>query len=354
MTRILRNLIPLIIMSGLFLSGCAAPQRTRILYPEPPAKPYLEYIQTFYSQHQFPKSGFQSFMEGLVGEAPPAKFLRPFGVASNGKGKVYISDPLLKNIRIYDFNNKTVNFMSKQPMGSPYGLAVDSAGRLYVADTDSKSILVYDSNEKPLFSFGAGEIEKPVKLAINERLGRIYVTDPKAHQVGVFDMKGAHLFNFGQRGEEEGDLHAPTGVAVGKDNRVYVSEGLNARVQVFDADGNYLFKFGERGDHLTQFEFPKDLAFDSEGHLHIVDSRKGALLTYSAEGDMLLYTGTGGPTYRELGFGTPTSIWIDPDDRIYIVDLLNQRLAVWQYLSEEYLRKHPIEAAVGSAAQGGE
>jgi len=33
----------------------------------------------------------------------------------------------------------------------------------------------------------------------------------------------------------------------------------------------------------------------------------------------------------------PKAIYIDASDRIYIVDQLNKRLSVWQYLNADYL-----------------
>lgn len=327
------------------LAGCAAPKDARILWPPPPAEPRMEFIGVFYSQDEFPKTGFQRFVEGLAGKPELARFRSPFGIVSDGKGKVYVSDPGDLNIRIYDFNQRQVHYLSERPLGKPYGLALDGAGNLYVADTQSDTVLVYGPDGRPLRAIGSAEtLQRPVFLALNERLGRLYVSDAAGHKVEVFALAdGRHLFTIGGGvGGGEGELLGPQGLAIDGEDRLFVAEGHNARVQVFDADGRFLYTFGARGDQPSQFEQPRDLAFDSAGNLHVVDARKGALLTFTADGRPLLYTGTGGQTHLALGFGIPTSIHIDATDRIYVADLLTRRFAVWQYLSEDYLRRHPV------------
>jgi hypothetical protein len=112
---------------------------------------------------------------------------------------------------------------------------------------------------------------------------------------------------------------------------------------VFDADGKFLYTFGERADRISGFEGPKDLAFDSEGNLHILDVRKSALLSYSPDGKLLLFTGGERAMNSPVGFAMPASIWIGKDDRLYITDSFNMRFSVWQYLSEAYLREHPLK-----------
>ena len=56
----------------------------------------------------------------------------------------------------------------------------------------------------------------------------------------------------------------------------------------------------------------------------------------------MLTTGTGNPSSHKMGFGMPSSIFIDANDRIYVADSLNKRFSVWQYLSKAYLAKYPV------------
>ncbi len=323
------------------------PPKPRVFWPTPPAPAKLEYIGTFYTEDQFPKSGIQRLVKNLFGKQDSLKFKYPFDVATDGQGKVYISDPGYSNIWVYDFNRKTVGFLSDQPIGKPYFLAVDSQQRLFVSDAESRSILVFSAAGKPLASLGGSLFKHPGGLALDEKRERLYVSDVERHEIVVIDLQGRHLFSFGRRGGNDGEFIGPQGLAVDREGNLFVVDALNARVQVFDPEGKFLRKFGVRGDAVGNLEGPRDLVFDSDGNLQLVDVRKAALLTYSPAGELLLYTGAGKATPAELGFAMPTGICIDSNDLMYVVDFMNKRFAIWQYLSAAYLQAHPLPAASG-------
>jgi len=329
----------------LLLSGCSsAPTLPRLFWPPPPEQPRLEFIGAYSAVEDFPKTSGQRFAEKLTGQQIVPAFKTPFGIASNGKGTVYVSDIHDRNLRVIDMNAHTIEYFTKEFLfATPLGLAVDSWGNLYVADGAKGKVLVFGPGKQPLFTFGTPEvISKPAYLAINEKLGRIYVSDGDGHKVVVFDLQGQHLFSFGKKGSEDGELFSPQGLAIDRDGKVYVADMFNARIQIFDTEGKYLSKFGQRGDKLWQFDRPKSLAFDSEGHLYVLDSRKAAILIYATDGRLLLATGGGGATSHKMGFGMPASIFIDANDRIYVADSLAKRFSVWQFLSKDYLTKYPV------------
>jgi DNA-binding beta-propeller fold protein YncE len=326
----------------LLLAGCAGKtERPRLFWPTPPSEPRLEYINTFYSQLDFQGMTGKQAMRSFLGEEPEL-FKIPFGVASDGAGKVFVSDPGSLNVLIYDFNTQSQSSLMKQSSGLPYGMDYSQRDRLYVAMPQEGEVHVFSPKGQPLFSFGKDQMAKPFNLAVDDRSGRVFVADTEKHQVFVYDLEGQFQYSIGRQGYGEGEFFVPAGVDVGPDGRVYVVETLNARFQIFEPDGTFIRAVGERGDRVWQFDAPKDIAVDSEGNVHVVDFRQGALKTFSSEGDFLLYTGAGQSTNQILGFGAPSSIAIDSHDRIYIADLVNRRFSVWQYLSKEYLKKHPI------------
>lgn len=329
----------------LVLASCAdSPDRPlRILWPPPPERPILEFIGAYSHEDDFPVTANQRLVKLMVAERPLGLKM-PFGIVSDGKGKVYVSDIRDRSIKVFDFNAKKVSYLTDGPFyDMPLGLALDGAGNLFVADGEKGKVLVFSPQGTPLFSFGDKEIfGRPAYIAINNRLGRIYVSDGRRHRIAVFDIKGSSLFFIGGPGAEKGQFAAPQGIAVDKKDRLFVADMLNARIQVFDAEGNFLYTFGKQGRESTYFENPKDLSFASDGNLYILDHRKALLFTYTPEGKLLLITGGAKRTSSRLGFSTPASIYIDSTDRVYITDQLNRRFSVWQYLSEDYLRNHPI------------
>lgn len=333
----------LLCLCAIILAGCSAKNPDfRVLWPPPPQTPKMEFLGVYYSERDLHKSDRDKLIASMIGGEQGLAFDFPFGIASDSQEKVYVSDSGKKQIHVVDFGKGRISRLGVSTAGAPMGITVDSNGNIYVVVAETKNVLVYSVDHKPLFNFGSDVFEKPTKVALDEERGKIYVTDIKKCTVEVFDLKGNHLSSFGSPGVGDGQLWKPTGLAVDDEGNIYIAENLNARISVFDINGEYLRSFGERRDNIGGFEMPKDIAIDSEGHLHIIDSRKAGILTYSKEGSLLLYTGFGKPTPDVLGFGMPTSIFIDKRDRIFVADLLNKRIAVWQYLNEDYLNRNPI------------
>lgn len=344
MPTVLRMLFCLIAL--LIFSGCAEKNRPlRVLWPVPPEEPKLEFVGVYYSELDFNKEAKGKITAMLVGSNNINSFKSPFGIASNGEGVVYVSDLHLNNIRTFDFNKETVGFLSSsRQFRTPLDLNVDSRGQIYVADGSESVVKVLAPTGIVEKKIGNKDLlTNPAYLAINEKLGRIYVSDSKGHRIAVFNMEGEHLFSFGERGGEPGQFFSPQGLAVRKsDDSIFVADRMNARIQVFDKDGNFLRQFGERGSRWYQFEAPKDLAFDSDENLYIIDQRRSSIYTYSPEGEILLVTGGDPSEAGPLSFASPSSIYIDSKDRIYVADTIFKRFTVWQYLSRDYLEENPI------------
>lgn len=341
--------LQLLIVLSLFLGGCAATEpQPRFVWPPPPDEPRLEFIGNYYSEASFEKGKGGKLLAEVTGAIQgEAIFISPFGIATDGKGVVYVSDIYQHNVRVYNFNEKTVNFLTKDTrMASPLGLALDRQGNLYIADAGQSKIHVYGPDQQPRYNIrNEQELGKPAYLAVHEELQRLYVSDPGKNRIGVFSLAGDFLFAIGELGDTAGKFFAPQGIVFGPDGNLYVADSLNARIQVLTPAGEFVRMFGERGDQPGQFENPKDLAFDSVGNLHILEGRRSDLLTFTPEGQALLITGGGVATNSPYGFAAPRSIDIDASDRIYIAEATNKRFSIWQYMSADWLAKHPYTEA---------
>lgn len=345
MQKLLKSLVPLAMAALFALSGCSAKKPAPVVKVYwPPVNPKMEWITSFSSEDNFPKSEGKLLAEKILGKEQLNYLRKPMGVVSRGDGIVYVADMDANNIRVIDFNKHTMALYSeKVPVGLPIGLALDSRGILYVADAHGKQVLKYDDRRQLLGAIGAGQLGKPTFLALDEARGRLYVSDVVSHEVLVFDPgTGKKLFSFGGKGGGKGQLYGPQGIAIDKEGRIFVAEQFNTRIQVFDAEGRHLYMFGSRGDKEFQFEGPRGLAFDSQGNLFVAEARKAAVLVFSPDGTPLTALG-GGRTTHQLGFTLPTAVFVDGNDRVYISDGMNKRIAIWQMLTPAYLAEHPLD-----------
>jgi len=326
----------------LLLAGCAAPPPVvRYIYPLPPEQPRIEWLGTYASQDDFPKSGAQIAWEKTAGKPELEKFIGPYGIAADGAGKVFVVDLYARNIRVYDFNLRKIKFLLDEPiLERPYYLSIDSKKQLYVADAGQKKVLAISPQGKLVKTYGSKEeLVNPVYVKVDEARRRLYVSDTRGGQIVVYDLDGGQkLFAFGK-----GQLLGAQGVAVGPDGNLYVADTLNAKIKVYDAEGQLLRQFGDRLDAEYGLESPKDLAFDSDGNLWLVDYRKQMLRVFGPDGSFLFTAG--GSVMHKMGFATPTAIYISPEDEIYVSDLIGKRFSHWRYLSKAALARHPLTEA---------
>lgn len=347
MVKKIARIAATLIAAAVLLGGCAAQQVqpvTRYVWPRPPEQPKIEWIKSYYSQHDFPKSGFASFLEVLFGQSPAIGFQKPIDIKSNGKGIVYITDISLSAIIVYDLNNAKVDVWEKgtDPDKSlaitPYYLALDRDANIYTVGSGSKHIYVLDSSGGVIrkISF-ADQVKAPAGLTVDKVTGRIYLVDNPGGKVAVYEPDGKFLFSFGKVGTEPGEFNRPSPITINKKGEVVVGDVMNARVQVFTKDGKFLRKFGQRGDAGSDFQVIKGLSVDSEDNIYVTDGKANQIKIFNTNGDFLLSIGTAysvTATFKEApgGLLLPQGIHIDDTDTIYLSDQANMRFQIFKYL----------------------
>jgi len=338
------------------ITGCVStppPIQEHYYWPPLPDRPYLEWTNAYQSQLDLGKSDFQRFKAAILGEDAPIKLVKPIEARSDAvNDKLYVADIGVPAVFVFDRKNNELRTLSAEnapPLSHPISMAFDEDNNLYVLERRFSNILVFAPNEKLLHSFTIQPFSKiPIAMAINKKTRRIYVSDGETNRINVLDYSGKLLFSFGKAGDKEGEFNMPVSIAVSGNGDLYVVDAFNARIQIFSPDGVYKRKIGRRGDGLADFQLIKAVAIDSDNNIYVAEGRTHQIKVFNTNGDLLLVfgdfymvssTGKRAPG----GFAVPVSMDIDAKDRLYVVDQLNARIQAFQYMSDEYLKTHPIK-----------
>ena len=178
-----------------------------------------------------------------------------------------------------------------------------------------------------------GQLTQPFGVAVDGE-GNIYVSDLKGVQ--KFDPRGRFLLTFS--GEHLGfprglavvtNGHAGFGVELAKSTKerdrlssqgnVYVADLVNHAIVKFDSQGRFLARFGREGEGAGEFRSPIDLTVDEEGNLYVVDQGNYRIQKLDPQGNVLLTFGRRGQGNGE--FMRPRGVAVDGEGNIYVTDL---------------------------------
>jgi sugar lactone lactonase YvrE len=215
-------------------------------------------------------------------------------------------------------------------LGEPHGMAVDSKGKLYVADGKVAAIFIFDpeTHDTKMIKNGKDASFKLIMGLAMDDNDRMFVSDAESRRVLIFSPEH-HL----EASISEG-LSDPVGLAIDTENRfLYVADVGLDQVLVYDADNfKLLRKMGTTGkDHsLTSpgdFAKPVGLAVDSDGNLYVADMLNARIEVFDADGNFIRTFGKrgDGPGY----FAMPKGVAIDCDGHIWVSDSMQNRLQVF-------------------------
>ncbi len=213
-------------------------------------------------------------------------------------------------------------------------------GKIWVAErcagshcrrSDLDPILLFDAEGNLIRSFGSGLFTWPHGIFVDHR-GDLWVTDAvhsycetggedgKGHQVHKFSPTGELLMSLGTAGvagEDQDTFRCPSDVVVSRDGDIFVADGHNHghggnnRIVRFTEDGTFVTAWGAQGRGPGQFRGLHALAMDSQRRLFVGDRANQGIQLLDSRGNHLA-------TWRQ--FGSPSGIYIDEVDRIYVAD----------------------------------
>ena len=339
------------------LSACASTQaveKKRYFWPPLPGEPKIEWIGNYSSNTDLRTEG-PSLFNIIVGETDTIGLQRPMAIAADSKGRVIVTDNESMTTYIFDFNQQIVNQLGDDSLAGVVrhltGVAVDGLDNIYISDASSRKIHVVSPDNRLLKVLDLSKQMSHIgKFTIDKIRNKLILPDLRENKIVVTDLDGNLLFSFGKRGDADGEFNQPQGVAVEKDGTIVVADSFNARIQRFTPMGQFINKFGRRGDAPGDFAIIKGVAVDSEDHIYVTDGKLNNFSIFSNKGDFLLTIGgtfasNVGAKMAIGGFLVPQAISIDQNDRIYIVDQLNRRFQVYQYINDQYRTRLPVQTS---------
>lgn len=242
--------------------------------------------------------------DNLAVENAP-KFLTRIADAASTQGRIYISDPRVGSLYIYDELMALKGEI--KGLNKPLGVAVDSLGRVLVGNDGRDNIEAYHPATGELLAvFGEGLVKMPTAITI-DGAGNIYVTDSRSDNIRVFNSAYNPIRVIGRSGKGDDTLTFPMDAEI-IDGEIFVADQGNYRVQVFDLEGSWLRSItfdGVEGQNCNRFtgvcEIPgippftkvQALSRDSLGRLHVLDNFAAAVMIFNS-GDGTYVTAYGG------------------------------------------------------------
>jgi len=243
---------------------------------------------------------------------------------------------------------------SKAQFHRPFGLAMDKAGNLYVADSRNSRIRkVSPQGETSTFAGGesgfadgkGGEakFEGPADIAMDAK-GNLYVTDYEGNHIRKISPEGevSTLAGSGESGFADGTgseakFNTPVGIVLDKAGNLYVADGGNNRIRKVSPKGEVsTLAGGEEGfadgtGSQAQFHYPLGLAIDAAGNLYVADTENNRIRKVSPKGEVSTLAGSGergfaDGTGSEAEFDRPGGLAVGAKGVLYVADSGNHRL----------------------------
>ncbi len=328
-----------------------APKDVTLVWPLPPDKPRIKYVGSIYGAGDVEpakKAGFLDRLAGIEKSEIKPGFVKPYGIATDSKGRIYVSDSGQGLVFVLDTKNKKVSYLGRTPqlrLVVPIGITVDSKDRVWVADPVGQHVVAFGGDGSVVMLLGKqDEMVNPTDIVLDEGRQRAYVVDSKQHKILVYDPEtGQKIGEFGKRGDQPGEFNFPTNITLDHEGRIYVTDTMNCRVQIFNPDYTLVDTLGKQGLKRGDFLKPKGIALDSFQNIYVVDADFDNLQIFDQKNRLLMFLGSGGQVPGT--FWLPAGIYIDRNNTIYVADQNNQRIQIFQLLSGETEEPKPTPVA---------
>jgi sugar lactone lactonase YvrE len=304
-------------------------------------------------------SGAVNTPGSVSGSLTQARYNFPAAAARDASGNLYIADTENHVIRritaagvVSVFAGTVGSSGTANGTGTaarfnrPFGVAVDGSGNVYVADTNNHAVRkitpaaavstlagLPGTSGSVDGSGSAARFNNPTNLAL-DAAGNVFVTDysnaliRKISAAGVVTTFAGTLNTFGNSPRY---FNVPWGIAVDASGNVYVGDRADIRKIAPDGTASY-FVGSENGDtgsadglgKQARFNYPAQLAIDGRGNLYVADRMNHLIRRVSPNGEVRTIGGRPevagylDGTAEVAVFGYPMAMAVDAGGFLYI------------------------------------
>jgi serine/threonine protein kinase, bacterial len=300
---------------------------------------------------------------GLVnGAGMTARFNHPFGIAIDSKGNLYIADAGNSVIRKMDATGMVTTFAgiggvkgsangadSVATFNKPFGVATDASGNVYVADAGNNQVRMITAAGMVTTFAGTGVVgsgngldtasfSTPMGVAVDGS-GNVYVADYQNDLIRKITSAGvvSTLAGSGAAGATDGldtaaTFNLPEAVAVDAAGNVYVADNGNNLIRKVTPAGQVstLAGSGQSGSangtgSAASFNSPFGLVVDAAGNIYVADSGNNLIRKITPSGVVSTLAGSGIKGTKDASgaaasFNTPSGLAIDASGNVYVAD----------------------------------
>ncbi len=170
----------------------------------------------------------------------------------------------------------------------PWGLAFDPEGHVWVSDTEYHQVSKYTQDGTPLLTLGKtdktdgsgqGEFDEPRGLVFDSQ-GRLHVADYYNNRVQVFAADGSFLYAYG-------GLYRPQGLSAAGE-QIFIADSQHSRIAVVNEYGLLETEIRDNGNAEQGFDNPRGMCLDASGMLWIADSENDRLVRMDPDSGQML------------------------------------------------------------------
>lgn len=263
--------------------------------------------------------------KGGTAEAPDYGTHMVVGVATDGKGNVYVFQRTPHPMLIFDRAGRYLRTWGHGLFALPHGCRIDPEGNVWLTDVGRHQVFKYTPDGRRLAVWGvknrpgndATHFNQPADVAFGPR-GDVYIADGYGNaRIVHLDAKGQYRNAWGRRGHGPGEFHLVHSVAVDQRGRVYVVDRANARIQVFTSEGHFLSSWEHIGHPFGLFLTPQQQLF-------VADGISNTIGIYSLAGKRLAQWGSTGSAPGEMR--RAHLLCVDDQGAVYVAEVNGRRV----------------------------